>query len=150
MNFKKYLTELEGAPNQAQMVQMSDEEVQQLQQQPQTQDPAAQQELATTTPEEDTPEVGVSQDPDRQGILRKVKHAHLVFKRATPDGTFTELWSYNTGNKDKYKDELEIRKDILAGTDIPSDRNKSDDGSQSYQLWSVGNVQMMKIMGLPN
>lgn len=121
------------------------------------QDPQAQQEqppvdppAETASPEEKAPEIGVTQDSDMQGIIRKVRNAHLAYKRVESDGTFTELWVYNTGAKDKFRDELEIRKDILAGTDIAPNKTQSEDKTQMLQLWSAGNVQMMKITGLPN
>ena len=87
-------------------------------------------------------------DPNRAGIIRTVKNAHLVYKRQAEDGTFEELWIYNihTGTHD----ELDIRRDILAGTDIPIKKTRSPDGQQYYQITTMGNAQMMKIMGLPN
>lgn len=104
----------------------------------------------TVSPEDAAQQVGVSQKPALKGIIRKVKFAHLVSKRLEPDGTYTELWAYNTGNKDKFKDELEIRKNILAGTDIESNKTQSDDGNQTSELWSCGNLQIMCIRGLQN
>ncbi len=90
-----------------------------------------------------------SDDPDRQGLIRVVPDAHLVFKRTTEEGTFDELWIYNTGDED-FNKELEIRRAILSGTDIPKNKMSSPDGSQSYDLWSVGNAQMIHITGLPS
>ena len=87
-------------------------------------------------------------DPDRQGVIRTVPNAHLVYKRQTEEGTYDELWIYNTGAD--MKDELEIRRHILAGTDIPTNRTKSDDGTQIYTLTSMGNAQYLHIRGLPN
>lgn len=87
-------------------------------------------------------------DPDRQGVIREVDQAHLVFKRKTDDGTFEELWVYNIGLG--IKSELETRRSILAGTDIPVGQLKSKDGKQTFDLWTVGNVQMLKVKGLPN
>jgi hypothetical protein len=88
------------------------------------------------------------QDPNRQGAIRVVKGAHLVYKRESEDGTFSELWVYKIG--DQRTDEFKIRKNILAGTDIPIDNTASEDGTQTYSLWTSGNVQMIKIEGLPN
>lgn len=85
---------------------------------------------------------------DRRGIIRTVDDAHLVYKRQTDDGSFEELWVYNVGSG--IKDELKIRRAILAGTDIPSNRTESEDGSQSYRLETMGNAQMLHITGLPN
>lgn len=89
------------------------------------------------------------EDPNRQGVIRRVDNAHLVFKRQADDGSFTEMWIYKQG-KNKLRDELEIRRDILAGTDIPVTKTQSDDGKQEAELWSVGDVQFLQITGLPN
>lgn len=88
------------------------------------------------------------EDDDKQGVIRTIPNAHLVYKRQQEDGTFDELWHYNIG--DDFKKELKIRRAILAGTDIPINKMKSPDGSQTYELWTVGNGQMLKIQGLPN
>lgn len=87
-------------------------------------------------------------DPKRQGIIRVVDKAHLVYKIQTPDGTFEELWIYNISKN--LRDEISIRKKILAGTDIPPTRFRSADGSQTYQMTTMGNAQYVKITGLPN
>lgn len=97
--------------------------------------------------EEPKPEIQEWDDPNRQGEIRTVDGAHLVYKRQTDDGTFEELWVFKSG--DKFVDEINIRRDILAGTDIPVDKTQSDDGSQTSELWSVGNVQLMLVSGLP-
>lgn len=88
-----------------------------------------------------------SDKSDKMGIIRKVKGAHLVFKRKNEDGKFNELWVYNLNN---YKDELNLKRDILSGTDIPQGKKKNKDGSQEYDIWTAGNVQMIFISGLPN
>lgn len=93
-------------------------------------------------------EVDPSGDPDRQGIIRVVDNAHLVYKRQSEEGTFEELWTYNIGSS--VKDELKIRRSILAGTDIPQNRTQSEDGSQTYKLTTMGNAQLLHITGLPN
>jgi len=80
-------------------------------------------------------------------LIRTVKGSHLVYKRKSEDGTYEELWIYNAGNM---RDELEVRKAILAGTDIPTSKTQSPDGSQKYELWSAGNAEMLQIQGLPN
>ena len=87
-------------------------------------------------------------DPDRQGLIRVVPNAHLVYKRSSDDGTFDELWIYNTS--DVIDTELKTRRAILAGTDIPANKLNSPDGSQSYTLWTVGNAQLLHITGLPS
>lgn len=88
-----------------------------------------------------------TEDPDRQGTIRAVKKAHLVYKRESGDGGFEELWVYNIGTM---KDELETRKAILAGTDIPPGKTTSPDGTQTYSIWSTGNAEILSIKGLPN
>lgn len=89
-----------------------------------------------------------SDDPNRQGIIRTVDNAHLVFKRQSEDGTFEELWVYNIG--DSLDTGLKIRRDILAGTDISQNRTRSEDESQSYDLTTLGNAQILHIKGLSN
>lgn len=86
------------------------------------------------------------EDPDRQGLIRTVNKAHLIYKRKTDDGTYDEMWMYNVSN---LRDNISVRKAILAGTDIPPNRSQSPDGSQSYELWTAGNAEMMLIKGLP-
>lgn len=87
------------------------------------------------------------QDPNKAGLLRTVPKAHLVYKRGQEDGTFTELWSYNVSS---VKDTVKIRNSILAGTDIERSQLRSSDGTQGYDVWSVGNIEILKIYGLPN
>ncbi len=87
-------------------------------------------------------------DPDRQGLIRVVPNAHLIYKRASEDGTYEELWIFNTG--EQFDEELNIRRAILAGTDIEMNKMASKDGSQSYEMWNAGNAQMIKITGLPS
>jgi len=86
-------------------------------------------------------------DPDKQGLIRTVKDAHLVYKRTTEDGSFEELWIYNLNT---LRNELEVKKAILAGTDIPPSKVRSPDGTQTYEIWSSGNAEMILIKGLPN
>lgn len=90
----------------------------------------------------------VEGDPNRQGLIRTVQGAHLVYKRKEEDGTYDELWVFKTGSD--MKDALKVRRAILAGTDIPPKSTKSQDGSQSYTLTSLGNGQLLHIKGLPN
>lgn len=84
---------------------------------------------------------------NKEGNIRYVPNAHLIFKRKEGDGSFTELWMYKM---DDFKTALETRKNILAGTDIPEDDDTSPDGKQTYELYSVGNIEQMTITGLPN
>ena len=83
-----------------------------------------------------------------EGVIRTVKDAHLVYKRKNEEGTFDELWIYNISND--MKDELKIRRAILAGTDIPPKKTKSEDKTQSYSLTTLGNAQLLYITGLPS
>ena len=89
-----------------------------------------------------------SDDPDRQGIIRTIDNAHLVYKRTSEDSTYEELWIYNIN--DQMKDELVIRRAILSGTDIEPGKTRSTDGTQKYSSWTIGNAQMLEITGLPN
>jgi len=87
-------------------------------------------------------------DPNRAGIIRTVKDAHLIYKRQSESGTYEELWIYNL--HDATHDELDIRRDILAGTDIPVKKTKSADRNQSYSITTMGNGQLLHIVGLQN
>lgn len=88
------------------------------------------------------------QDPNRMGLIRRVPGAHLVFKRETEEGTYEELWIYNLNQA--MRDELKTRREILAGTDIPVNKTQSEDGAQTYDIWTAGNAQVIHIKGLPN
>lgn len=94
-------------------------------------------------------EIGDDQDPQRSGIIRTVDNAHLIYKRRSEDGSFEELWVYNVGGHGT-TDELNIRRDVLSGTDIPPKKTTSPDGSQSYTLTTMGNAQYLNIKGLVN
>jgi hypothetical protein len=89
-----------------------------------------------------------SENPDKQGMIRKIPNAHLISKRTNDSGTFTELWMYEI--RKGIRDEFDIRDNILAGTDIPPNSTSSPDGSQTYTLWTAGNMQLIQINGLPN
>lgn len=111
----------------------------------------AQQSGGAETPPVDTEEPVEMEDPadpNRAGIIRTVDNAHLIYKRQSEDGTYDELWIYNIHSDTN--DELGIRRDILAGTDIPAKKTKSVDGKQQYIVTTMGNAQMVKISGLPN
>jgi len=90
----------------------------------------------------DAPEI----DPDRMGDIRTVAGAHLVYKRQASDGTFTELWIYNIG--DHIDTAIATKKAIIAGTDIPADQMRSPDNTQTYDLVTMGNAQLLQITGL--
>ncbi len=102
--------------------------------------------------DEDGDEFGDEEDQesDRQGDVRYVKGAHLVFRREDPEeGTFEELWIFNTG-KDAERKSDSILRDILSGTEIDPSQIRSEDGTQTYSAWSVGNAQMVHVKGLPS
>lgn len=86
-------------------------------------------------------------NPRRQGMIRRVKGAHLVYKKQVDESEYEELWIFNTQNS--LQDELKIKKAILAGTDIKSNKLTSDDGVQSYELVTLGNAQLLCVRGLP-
>ena len=86
------------------------------------------------------------EDPNFQGVIRTVQNAHLVYKRSNEDGAYDELWIYYI---EKGVDDGATRKAILAGTDIEPGEVSSADGTQSMELWTVGNAQMLYIKGLP-
>ncbi len=100
-----------------------------------------------TEQNKDTP-TDSNDDPDKQGLIRTIPNAHLVYKRQGEDSTYEELWMYEI--KKGMRDEYDIRNDILAGTDIPPKGTKSPDGSQSYDMWTAGDMQLLQIVGLPN
>lgn len=88
------------------------------------------------------------QDPNMQGLLRKVPGAHLVFKRQSKEGSYEELWIFHIG--DKLQNELTVKAAILAGTDIDPQIGHSEDEVQHFEVWAAGNAQVMHITGLPN
>lgn len=125
--------------------QSNDVAISQDQNQTQLQD----QGIPATQPESNINGFEVHDDPNRQGLVRTVKGAHLVYKRKNEEGSYDELWVFGTGNND-IKDSLEVRRAILAGTDIPPRALKSENGQQSYTLTSLGNGQLLHIKGQQN
>ena len=92
------------------------------------------------------------EDPSRQGIIRRVEGAHLVFKKKNDAGTYDELWLFsfnNTYEKGSFKDMVKIKRAILAGTDIPVKDNTSPDGAQTAEQKIIGDAQYLFITGLP-
>ena len=96
---------------------------------------------------DNTPDDEKEDDPNRAGLIRFVKKAHLVYKRQASDGSYEELWVYPI---DKTDSGAKTSRAILAGTDIDVLSHQSEDGKQTCELWTVGNAQMLKILGLPN
>lgn len=88
------------------------------------------------------------ENPDKQGVIRNIKNAHLIYKRQDVDGTYIELWAYDIHKG--LKDEFNIRNAILNGTDIDHKTGSSPDNVQRYELWTSNNRQFMQITGLPN
>jgi hypothetical protein len=88
------------------------------------------------------------EDENKQGMIRIIPNAHLVYKRKQNNGYYEELWIYNIG--DLSENELKIKHDILSGTDIDINQTSSNDNTQSYKIWSIGNAQLMNVRGLPN
>ena len=88
-----------------------------------------------------------TENPDKQGNVRTVPGAHLVYKRKNEMGTYDELWIFPSS---EIKNSLKIRNAILSGTDIPPNKTTSPDDKSSYNVWSAGNCELMNITGLPN
>jgi hypothetical protein len=105
-------------------------------------------ELPPDSKERVTDEAEPEEDQNFQGIIRTVKGACLVYKRRNEDGNYEELWIYNVGTR--FDDSMQIRKAILAGTDIDTNDTQSEDGTQEATTYSIGNVQYLNIQGLPN
>lgn len=106
------------------------------------------QQPSTVPQESNISGVEIQGDPNRQGLIRTVKGAHLVYKRKNEEGTFDELWVFGTGGD--MENSLKVRRAILAGTDIPARATKSVNGNQSYTLKTLGNGQLLSIKGLQN
>ena len=80
---------------------------------------------------------------------RYVKGAHLVAKKQIDATDFEEIWIYRI-DANAPEQSGTILKSILAGTDIPENKSRSDDGKQSYSIWTAGNAQYVHITGLSN
>lgn len=85
-------------------------------------------------------------DPDRQGVIRTIDGAHLVYKRKGDTG-YDELWIYNTTD---VKISVPIRRQIISGSDIPPGETQTANGEQKLVTWSVGNAELIALYGLPN
>lgn len=88
------------------------------------------------------------EDSDKQGLIRTVPGAHLIYKREGRNGTYTEMWMYEVGPN--HRTEEKIRSALLDGTDIDQRLGSSINGEQSYEIWTCNDRQIMKISGLPN
>ena len=90
-----------------------------------------------------------TEDPNRQGVIRHIKGASLVYKRRVEDGTYSELWIYNT-DKNEFGKGRDTKGDILSGTDIPPGKTSSPDGTQTYDVWTTDDAELIMIKGLDN
>lgn len=90
-----------------------------------------------------------TENPNKQGVIRSVPGAELVYKRREGAGseTYEELWRFTIA---KMQDAIKMRGAILSGTDIPVHNTQSPDGTQSVSTWNPGNVCLLHIKGLPN
>lgn len=84
---------------------------------------------------------------DFQGMIRTVHGACLVYKRKNENDSFDELWIYNVGKN--LKKETQIRRAIISGTDINPDTQMSDDGVQKAKTLTIGNVQYLNLLNIP-
>ena len=75
-------------------------------------------------------------DPDRQGDIRTVPDAHLVYKRKNENNLYDELWIFKINQHDTWT--MKTYDAIMAGTDIPKGSTSSDDDTQSVERWEVG------------
>jgi hypothetical protein len=76
---------------------------------------------------------------------RRVPRAKMLWKRKEDGGTFTERWWYIATNID---DLVAIKRRILAGTDIPTNKSVSPDGQQAVTMEQFGDVCYLTITGL--
>lgn len=84
----------------------------------------------------DTDSGEVPSTSDRDGEIRVVPRAHLVYKRKQDANKFTELWIYKHDNLAKQSDLVYAA--ILAATDIPVRAKSSPDGEQTVKTWRIG------------
>ena len=75
-------------------------------------------------------------DPDRQGDIRTVPDAHLVYKRKNENNLYDELWIFKLNQHDSWT--MKTYGAIMAGTDIPKGSTSSGDSSQTVERWEVG------------
>ncbi len=92
------------------------------------------------------------EDPDRQGYIRTVPNAHLIYKRKDQNHQYTELWVYKRDSNKTAT--LTIYDAIISGTDIPRGDSSSEDGSQTVSTWEIGPIDntvcYVEIKGLSN
>lgn len=102
--------------------------------------------------EQQAPDDAGKPDPDRQGSIRAVPDAHLVYKRKNENNLYDELWIYKQNQHDTWT--TKTYGAILAGSDIPKGSSTSPDGSQTVDRWEVGDPKstlvFVNIKGLAN
>lgn len=93
-----------------------------------------------------------TEDQDRQGDIRTIPSAHLVYKRKNENSLYDELWIYKQNQHDTWT--MKTYDAIIAGSDIPKGSSTSEDGAQSVERWEVGDPKdtlvFVKISGLSN
>jgi len=91
-------------------------------------------------------------DPDRQGSIRTIPDAHLVYKRKNDHNLYDELWIYKQNQHDSWT--MKTYDVIIAGSDIPKGSTSSPDNTQTVERWEVGDptntLVFVHIKGLPN
>jgi hypothetical protein len=105
--------------------------------------------LGGTEKEQEDSEQEDLTNKNRQGNIRTVESARLIYKRKNDTSRYDELWIFNI---DQYgvDDSSKIKDAILAGTDIPEDQKESETGEENYEIWHVGDMAFLKISNLPN
>lgn len=107
-----------------------------------------QEEVEDDDPVEDELLDATPEDPNFDGNIRTVKGACLVYKRLNNSNMYEELWVFTKPST--VKEQADIRRAILAGTDIDLHSGRSEDGSQGARTKAVGNTVFIEITGLPN
>jgi len=101
---------------------------------------------------QDAQQLDGQDDPDRQGSIRTVPEAHLVYKRKNENNLFDELWIYKQNQHDTWT--MKTYDAIVAGSDIPKGATTSPDGSQTVDRWEVGDPKntlvFVEIKGMAN
>ena len=101
---------------------------------------------------ETQPDNKSKEDPDRQGSIRTIPDAHLVYKRKNDHNLYDELWIYKQNQHDSWT--MKTYDAIIAGSDIPKGSTSSPDSQQTVERWEVGDptntLVFVHIKGLPN
>ena len=98
-------------------------------------------------PEEEV-EIPESDDPDRQGVIRVVANAHLIYKRQNEEGTFDELWIYNTEkgvkNDLKFVETFLLAQTLLQRRLVP----RMVHNNTACRIWVM--LKFLKLQACPN